>query len=143
MKVLIICSKRFYSNIPNIKKQLEENKIEVFLPNCYDDPKTEEKMWKLGEEEHQKFKAKMYKQSEETIKNMDGVLVLNFDKNTNGKIEKNYIGGATFLEIYDAFRLNKKIYLYNEISEGILFDEIQGFAPTIINGDLSKLKDEL
>ena len=142
MKILIICSKRFYSNIPNIKKQLEENKIEVFLPNCYDDPKTEEKMWKLGEEEHQKFKAKMYKQSEETIKNMDGVLVLNFDKNTNGKIEKNYIGGATFLEIYDAFRLNKKIYLYNEISEGILFDEIQGFAPTIINGDLSKLKDE-
>ena len=96
MKVLIICSKRFYSNIPNIKKQLEENKIEVFLPNCYDDPKTEEKMWKLGEEEHQKFKAKMYKQSEETIKNMDGVLVLNFDKNTNGKIEKNYIGGTGF-----------------------------------------------
>ena len=142
MKILIICSKRFYGNIPNIKNQLEKNKIEVFLPNCYDDPTTEEKMWKLGEEEHQKFKAKMYKQSEETIKNMDAVLVLNFDKNTNGKIEKNYIGGATFLEIYDAFRLNKKIYLYNEISEGILFDEIQGFAPTIINGDLSKLKDE-
>ena len=143
MKILIICSKRFYGNIPNIKNELEKNKVEVFLPNCYDDPKTEEKMWKLGEEEHQKFKAKMYKQSEETIKNMDGVLVLNFDKNTIGKIEKNYIGGATFLEIYDAFRLNKKIYLYNEISEGILFDEIQGFAPTIINGDLSKLKDEL
>ena len=143
MKILIICSKRFYGNIPNIKNQLEKNKIEVFLPNCYDDPKTEEKMWKLGEKEHQKFKAKMYKQSEETIKNMDGVLVLNFDKNTNGKIEKNYIGGATFLEIYDAFRLNKKIYLYNEISEGMLFDEIQGFAPIIINGDLSKLKDEL
>lgn len=142
MKILIICSKRFYGNIPNIKNELEKNKVEVFLPNCYDDPKTEEKMWKLGEEEHQKFKAKMYKQSEETIKNMDGVLVLNFDKNTNGKVEKNYIGGATFLEIYDAFRLNKKIYLYNEIAEGILFDEIQGFAPTIINGDLSKLKDE-
>lgn len=143
MKILIICSKRFYANIPNIKNQLEKNKIEVFLPNCYDDPKTEEKMWKLGEEEHQKFKAKMYKQSEETIKNMDAVLVLNFDKNINGKIEKNYIGGATFLEIYDAFRLDKKIYLYNEISEGMLFDEIQGFAPIIINGDLSKLKEEL
>ena len=141
MKILIICSKRFYGNIPNIKNQLEKNKIEVFLPNCYDDPKTEEKMWKLGEKEHQKFKAKMYKQSEDLIKSMDAVLVLNFDKNTNGKIEKNYIGGATFLEIYDAFRLNKKIYLYNEISEGMLFDEIQGFAPIIINGDLSKVKE--
>ena len=78
--------------------------------------------------------------SEKTIKNMDAVLVLNFDKNTEGKIEKNYIGGATFLEIYDAFRLNKKIYLYNNIPDGILTDEIIGFSPIIINGDLSKVK---
>ena len=84
----------------------------------------------------------MYKQSEETIKDMDGVLVLNFDKNTNGNIQKNYIGGATFLEIYDAFRLGKKIYLYNDIPEGILYDEIQGFGPIIINGDLSVLNKE-
>lgn len=140
MKILIICSKRFYSNIVNIKNNLENNNVEVFLPNCYDDPKTEEKMWALGVEEHQKFKSKMYKQSEETINQMDAVLVLNFDKDVNDYIYKNYIGGATFLEIYDAFRLNKKIYLYNEIPEGILYDEIQGFAPIILNGDLSKIK---
>jgi len=139
MKILIICSKRFYSDIPNIKNKLEKNNIEVFLPNCYDKPDTEEKMWLLGQEEHQKFKAKMYKQSEEIISQMDAVLVLNFDKISEEKIEKNYIGGATFLEIYDAFRLNKKIYLYNDIPKGILYDEIQGFAPTIINGDLSKI----
>ena len=141
MKILIICSKRFYENIPNIKKELTKNNIEVFLPNCYDDPTTEERMWKLGREKHQEFKAQMYKQSEETIKNMDAVLVLNFDKNTDDKIEKNYIGGATFLEIYDAFRLNKIIYLYNDIPKGILYDEIQGFDPVIINGDLSKIKE--
>ena len=139
MKILIICSKRFYGNIPNIKDELEQKNIQVFLPNCYDDPKTEERMWNLGREKHQEFKAQMYKKSEETIKNIDAVLVLNFDKITNEKIEKNYIGGATFLEIYDAFRLNKKIYLYNDIPEGMLYDEIQGFAPIIINGDLSKL----
>lgn len=143
MKILIICSKRFYENIPNIKKKLEQKNIQVFLPNCYDEQKTEERMWNLGKEIHQKFKAQMYKQSEETIKNMDAVLVLNFDKTTNEKIEKNYIGGATFLEIYDAFRLNKKIYLYNDIPEGILYDEIQGFAPIMINGDLSKVKEDL
>lgn len=139
MKVFIICSKRFYGDIPEIKSELEENNIEVFLPNCYDKPDTEEKMWNLGKDKHQKFKAQMYKQSEETISNMDAVLVLNFDKITEEKIEKNYIGGATFLEIYDAFRLNKKIYLYNDIPEGILYDEIQGFDPIIINGDLSKI----
>ena len=139
MKLLIICSKKFYNRILNVKKELEKNDIEVFLPNCYDEPSTEEKMWNLGGAEHQKFKAKMYKQSEDIIKNMDAVLVLNFDKNTDDKIEKNYIGGATFLEMYDAFRLNKKIYLYNDIPKGILYDEIQGFAPVIIKGDLSKV----
>ena len=80
MKILIICSKRFYENIPNIKKSLCKKNIQVFLPNCYDDPKIEERMWNLGREKHQEFKAQMYKQSEETIKNMDAVLVLNFDK---------------------------------------------------------------
>ena len=122
------------------KKIIEEKNIEVSLPNCYDDPTTEQRMWDLGKEEHQKFKAKMYKQSEDTISNMDAVLVLNLDKEKNGLIIKNYIGGATFLEMYDAFRLGKKIYLYNDIPKGMLFDEIEGFGPIIINGDLNLIK---
>ena len=140
MKILIICSKKFYSKIEEVKKILEEKNIEVFLPNCYDDPTTEQRMWDLGKEEHQKFKAKMYKQSEDTISDMDAVLVLNLDKAKDGEVFKNYIGGATFLEMYDAFRLGKKIYLYNDIPNGMLFDEIEGFGPTIINGDLSLIK---
>lgn len=140
MKILIICSKKFYSKIEEVKKILEEKNIEVFLPNCYDDPTTEQRTRSLGKEEHQKFKAKMYKQSEETISDMDAVLVLNLDKEKNGKVFKNYIGGATFLEMYDAFRLGKKIYLYNNIPDGMLFDEIEGFDPIIINGDLNLIK---
>ena len=124
------------------KKIIEEKNIEVFLPNCYDDPTTEQRMWDLGKEEHQKFKAKMYKQSEDTISNMDAVLVLNLDKEKNGLIIKNYIGGATFLEMYDAFRLGKKIYLYNDIPKGMLFDEIEGFGPIIINGELSLIRQD-
>ena len=139
MKILIICSKSFYYKIDEIKSVLEKNGNEVFMPNCYDDPTTEQKMWDLGKEEHQKFKAKMYKQSEETISKMDAVLVLNFDKEQDGKIDKDYIGGATFLEMYDAFRLNKKIYLYNNIPNGMLFDEIEGFGPIVINGNLDLL----
>lgn len=140
MKILIICSKKFYSKIEEVKKILEEKNNEVFLPNCYDDPTTEQKMWDLGKEEHQKFKAKMYKQSEETISKMDAVLVLNLDKEKEVEIFKNYIGGATFLEMYDAFRLGKKIYLYNDIPNGMLFDEIEGFGPIIIKGDLNLIK---
>ena len=40
-------------------------------------------------------------------------------------------------------RFYEKICLYNNIPEGILYDEIQGFVPIIINGDLSKLKEDL
>lgn len=97
-------------------------------------------MWNLGKEEHQKFKARMFKQSEKIISKMDAVLVLNFDKEKDNKLLKNYIGGATFLEMYDAFRLNKKIFLFNDIPQGMLYDEVEGFNPIIINGNLDKIK---
>ena len=140
MKILIICSKMFYYKIEEIKNILENRNIEIFLPNCYDDPTAEQKAWDLGARKHQEFKSKMYKQSENTIKAMDAVLVLNLDKEKDGIILKNYIGGATFLEMYDAFRLGKKIYLYNDIPDGMLYDEIEGFGPIIINGDLNQIK---
>lgn len=140
MKILIICSKQFYSKIEEIKSILEKRGIEVFLPNCYDDPETEDRMRNLGKKEHQEFKAKMFRQSEETIKKMDAVLVLNYDKEKEGKVYKNYIGGATFLEMYDAFRMDKKIYLINDIPDGMLFDEIEGFGSIVINGNLELIK---
>lgn len=118
MKILIICSKNFYGKIQDIKGKLENMGHEIYLPNCYDDPDTETRIWQQGKDAHSKFKSAMYKQSEETIKNMDAVLVLNFDKEKDGIIYKNYIGGATFLEMYDAFRNNKKIYMYNNIPKG-------------------------
>ena len=136
MKLFIICSKKFYPKIEEIKEKLEQKNIDIYLPNCYDDPTTEERMWSLGKMEHQLFKAKMYKQSEELISKMDAVLVLNYDKKKDDVVYHNYIGGATFLEMYDAFRLGKKIYLMNDIPEGMLYDEIEGFAPIIIHGNL-------
>ena len=137
MKIFVICSKKFYDRIPDIKDKLEENGNVIYLPNCYDDPDTEFKMKALGEKEHKEFKAKMYKQSEEIVNSVDAVLVLNFDKEKDGIVLKNYIGGATFLEMYDAFKLGKKIYLWNEIPEGMLKDEIEGFDPVIINADIN------
>ena len=131
MKILIICSKAFYDRIADIKIDLESAGHSIELPNCYNAPETEAKF--RGTSEHSKFKAEMFRRSEETISKMDAVLVLNFDKNG----QKNYIGGATFLEMYDAFRLGKKIYLYNDIPEGMLNDEIIGFSPVILNGNLN------
>ncbi len=135
MKILIICSKKFYNKIPEIKKVLEENGHVITLPNCYDDPTTEERYRNLGNQEHSKWKAKMLKQSTDVIQKNDAVLVLNFEKHG----VKNYIGGATFLEMYDAFRLGKKIFMYNNVPGGILKDEAIGFDPVIIDGDLGMI----
>ncbi len=134
MKLFLICSKAFYDRIPPIKKELEDNGHIITLPNCYDCPETEGKY--RGTTEHANWKASMIKHSERTISNVDAVLVLNYTKND----QENYIGGATFLEMYDAFRLGKKIYMINDIPEGLLKDEIIGFNPIIIDGDLNKIK---
>ena len=132
MKIFIISSKNFYDNIPDIQKTLEKNGHIITLPNCFKDPATEGRFRDLGREEHSKWKAEKLRHSSEVIENNDAVLVLNFEKNGMS----NYIGGATFLEMYDAFRLSKKIFLYNDIPEGILKDEIIGFNPILIDGDL-------
>lgn len=136
MKIFIICSKRFYDKIPKIKEDLEGLGHNITLPNCYDNPETEDNYRKMGGEEHALWKADMFRHSIDVIDANDAVLVLNFEKN---KI-KNYVGGATFLEMYDAFRLKKKIYMYNDIPDGILKDEIIGFGPIILNSNLSNIK---
>lgn len=105
----------------------------VTLLNCFDDPDTEARYRAKGQIEHSRWKASMLRHSSDVIENNDAVLVLNFTKNG----QDNYIGGATFLEMYDAFRLGKTIYMYNDIPDGILHDEIAGFEPIVINKDLN------
>lgn len=138
MKIFIICSKAFYDRVPSIKDALERLGHEVTLPNCYDDPDTEARYREMGSKEHAEWKASMLKHSEDVIKRMDAVLVLNFEKNG----QKNYIGGATFLEMYDAFRLGKKIYMYNGIPDSLLKDEIEGFEPILLHQNLKLLIDQ-
>ena len=135
MKIFIICSKRFYDRIPPIQSELEAAGHIITLPNSYHDPLMEERMRAQGEGIHAAWKARMIHQSAAVISNMDAVLVLNFEKNGM----QNYIGGATFLEMYEAWKLGKSIYMYNDIPEGMLKDEICGFSPVLIHGDLSKL----
>lgn len=136
MKIFLICSKAFYDRIPPIKSKLENLGHYITLPNAYDDPGTEDRYRNLGVEQHAEWKSSMIKHSAAVIEANDAVLVLNFHKNGID----NYIGGATFLEMYDAFRLAKKIFMYNPIPEGMLKDEIIGFNPIVINGELERVK---
>jgi len=136
MKIFIICSKRFYDKIPGMEIELKGRGHILSMPNCYDDPSTEDHYRSLGSKNHSRWKSEMIKHSLSVVQDNDAVLVLNFDR---GDI-KNYIGGATFLEMYDAFRLGKKIFMYNDIPDGILYDEILGFNPVILNGNLDKIE---
>ncbi len=135
MKVFLICSKRFYAKLPPIVTELERAGHVLTMPNSYENPEDEDHYRTLGVSEHSKWKAEKINHSKAVVRETDAVLVLNFEKEG----VPNYIGGATFLEMYDAFCLNKKIFLYNPVPTGILFDEIMGFEPTVVYGDLSRV----
>lgn len=135
MKIFICCSKAFYDRISPIHKQLEAAGHIIELPNSYDNPLAEQQSKALGDESHSAFKKAMFERSLKVIGDSDAMLVLNFDKHG----QPNYIGGATFLEVYDAYRMGKKIFFYNPLPEGILHDELSGMAPVVINGDLTRV----
>ena len=137
MRIFICTSKRFYNRIPEILAELEEDGHELTMPNSYDNPSRENEMKTIGIKDHAEWKSKMIKEQEQKIKANDALLILNFNKGNS----KNYIGGAVFLEMYKAWELGKKIFLYNSIPNSILTDEILGFQPIIINGNLSAIEE--
>ena len=156
-KIFIACSKHFYEHVPKIKQELELMGYETILPNFYDTPMIEEKIKEKSKEEHIEFCKKSFLESQNKAKESDAILVLNFDKEKQININKNdditvnnlypnYIGGATFLEMYDAYLNGNKIYLYNDMPSktsisGILYDEIEGFNTKVLNGNLFNMED--
>ena len=136
MKIFIIYSASFYDKISPIKNYLEEKGFEVLLPNTYDNPNEEKEACEKGYKAHAELEKALFKKSEEKIKSVDAVLCINLRKHN----VDNYIGGATFIEIYEAFKNNKKIFLYHDIPKGMLYDELAGFDPIIINEDLDLIK---
>ena len=136
MKIFICSSKYFYKDIPPIKEFLESKGHIITLPNSYDNPGMEDKMRNISQEEHSAWKGEMLRLQKEKVLDCDAILVLNLEKNG----QKNYVGGATFLEVYMAFDFQKKIFLYNDFPDNILRDELVGMNPTIINGNLELIQ---
>jgi hypothetical protein len=133
MRIFICCSKAFYDKVAEIQSRLETAGHTITLPNSFDNPRREDEMRSLGAKDHSSWKAEMIRLQEQKIKDNDAILVLNFEKNG----QPNYVGGATFLEMFKAFELGRKIFLYNDVPDGMLRDEILGFEPTFISQDLT------
>ncbi|MBR6689966.1 MAG: hypothetical protein IKL65_01380 [Bacilli bacterium] len=157
-KIFIACSKHFYEYIPEIKKKLEFMGYDVILPNFYDTPMIEgEIKQNLSSEDHIEFCGKSFIESQKKTKECDAILVLNFDRTKRIKVYPkrdlvvpkkfpNYIGGSTFLEMYDAYQNNKEIFVYTDIPEedtfsGILHDEVEGMGTKPLYGNLFNIKD--
>jgi hypothetical protein len=148
MTITICASIKFWPQIVEVKKQLEALGHQVLTP-------PHEVLNKDGEmipvEEYYRIRKEMVERGEsldwvwerkeqaikwhlDKINKSDVVLVLNYDK--NGIV--NYIGGNTLIEVGVAFWLNKPIYLFNPIPEGVsYFEEIKGMNPIVINGNLN------
>jgi hypothetical protein len=82
------------------------------------------------------WKGEMLKQQMVKIEANDAILVLNFTKHD----QLGYIGGATFLEMYEAWKMGKKIFVFNLLPESMLRDEIMAFQPIVVNSDLTLVR---
>jgi hypothetical protein len=133
MKIFIVGSKYSFEKIPPIKAELEKAGHIITVPSGFADPFRELEVKKLDKDNYVKFKQQKLKEQSERVAANEAILVLNFEK--NGQV--NYIGGATFLEVFKAWELGKKIFFFNPLPEGMLYDELVGMNPIIINGDLS------
>lgn len=136
MKIFITASKAFYDKVAEIIPVLERAGHKITPPNGYNNQKDEVGMKKEDNKGYRKWKAEMIRTDGKIVAGNDAILVLNFTKNG----QENYIGGSTFLEMFKAFDIGKKIFLYNSIPDGSLTDEILGFDPVELKGDLTKIK---
>ena len=133
-KIMIASSTAFYNEIDKISNFLKENNYEIIYPNGYNEDYEEyddiTKQYKL-----------FYTMSKEKISKADELLVLNFTKTKNNKTLNNYIGPSTFLEMYEAFMNNKKIYLYTNLpdEDHILYDDIKAMNLICLNKNIEEI----
>ncbi len=139
MKITICGSIKFTENMSQISGQLLKNGHETELPltsiKILSGELTLEEFERESEGENRKIQDDVIRKYYEKIKESEAILVANYDKNWI----RNYIGGNTFLEIWFAYVLNKKIFLFNEIPEIWYSDEIKAMQPVILGWDLSKI----
>ena len=137
MRIYVAASSSFWDRLPEVKAKLEALGHETVLPSTFDNPNLEEEVWKEGDDAHVKLIRSLFEDSEDIIKNQcDAIYLLNYEKHDT----PGYVGGAALIELYIAHRNFKKIFLENDIFPGPMYDEIMGFGPVFVHGELEKIK---
>ncbi len=138
MKITLCGSVTFLEEMNKMTQELLEIGFsEVLLPVGFGGNERKHKAELTVEEDGQrKIEHNLIEKHYIKILNSDCVLIVNYTKNG----VENYIGGNTLLEIGFAFVNKKPIYLLNPIPSIHYAPEILGMQPTILNGDIYKLK---
>lgn len=135
-KKIVICgSMQFFEEMVECQRQLTTLGIDAIIPR-----EENETVSLYSEEQYLEFKKKVSRNYLKKIRDKDtaGVLVYNAKK----RGVSNYIGANTLVELAMAFIWNRKIFLLNDIYLP-LRDELQAWDCICLNGDLTKIKDEL
>ncbi len=131
MKTITICgSMNFFSDIEQLKKELENLGFKVFTPSKEG---TGTDYSKLSKQEQADMKQDFIDKHIEKIRESDAILIANYSKNG----VENYIGANTFLEMAFAYILKKKIFILNNIPNQPNSVEIEGLKPISLKGNLN------
>jgi hypothetical protein len=137
MKIGVAGSMQFTERMIDLCQQLEQlghqsfmSKFGPFFVGKSDEEKEQIKL-------DQKYNHDAIREFWDLMQVSDALLVANFDKHG----VHNYIGGNALLEMGFAYVMHQKIYLLNPIPKMPFYEtEIIAMRPTILNGDLSKIK---
>lgn len=153
MKITICGSIAFYSEMEKIKKSLEANGHEVFIPLLNNEAPAEMGGGKTiyfgkyvednggidafpPDHELWNLKENAIRDHYEKIEWCDAIIISNHEK----KGIEGYIGGNTLIEMGVAFFLKKPIYILNPVSSELSYkQEIYGMKPIFLNGDVSTI----
>ncbi len=142
MSTIVICSSAsFYEQVVGVESQLVELGFDVVIPKSARAMKaagnyTVSKTWYDNPDDYVK-KADLMRTHFREIERGDIVLIANYEKHGVA----NYIGPNVLMEMGIAFYFNKPIYILNDLPADSPFEEeLKGFLPTILHGDLSAIR---
>ncbi len=140
---IVLCSSAaFYKHVNEIAAELEAAGLTTVVPKTArrmaetgDYDVSHYKTW-FGNADDYSLKADYMRSHFDEITAGDIVLVVNDEK--HGKL--NYIGANVLLEMSLAWYQDKPVYILNDLPEDSPFEEeIKGFNPIALHGDLSSL----